>query len=179
MRFNFFGLPKRFQKALCEKPVRYFAAGAVLGMFFGLLPFGFNSLILLLLVFFLNIDRLSALLAAIIFFSLGLVIDPLAHILGLVVLQAGFLQRLWTSIYNLPFLPFTDFNNTLVLGNALIGIILAAPVCLLVKILVLKSRNTAAPVANTAPPPNTTADNNTAKPDLSNLSSSLGQETPQ
>ena len=141
MRFSIFGQPQRFQKVLREKPIRYLAAGFVLGMFIGLLPLGFNSIILLILFFSLRHDFFTAILSAVIFSLLGFAIDPLAHTLGLAVLQAGFLQRLWIHIYNLPFLPFTGFNNTLVMGNVLIGIILTIPSIFSVKIFVNKYRS--------------------------------------
>ena len=144
MNFNIFGLLKKYQKTLSKERIRYIAAGFVLGMFLGLLPFSINSVIILVLVFTLYNDRITAMLAALIFGLLGFLIDLPAHSLGLVVLQAGFLQGLWTYIYNLPFLPFSGFNNTLVMGNTLIALLLSVPSCFLVKFLVVGYRGSKA-----------------------------------
>jgi len=141
MKFNIFRPIKSVNYTLRENRIGYIALGFVLGMFLGLLPFGFNSAIILILIFALRNDLLAVILSAVLFSFLGFLIDPLAHSLGLVVLQAGFLQGLWTFLYNLPLVPFTGFNNTLVMGNGLIGIILTAPAGFLVQFLILKYRS--------------------------------------
>ncbi|MDR1114080.1 MAG: TIGR03546 family protein [Candidatus Margulisbacteria bacterium] len=137
---NIFKLLKKYQETLSKERIRYIAAGFVLGMFLGLLPLSVNSVIIALLVFALRNDRQTALLSTLIFGALGFALDRLAHPLGLAVLQASFLQGLWTYLYNLPFLPFTGFNNTIVMGNTLLGLILTAPAIFLCKILALKYR---------------------------------------
>jgi len=140
MPLNILGLLKRYQKTLSTRRIRYIAAGFVLGMFLGLLPLSINSVIILVLIFSLHNDRITAMLSTAIFGLAGFLLDPPAHSLGLVVLRADFLQQLWTYIYNLPFLPFTGFNNTLVMGNTVLGLILSVPSCFLVKFLVVKYR---------------------------------------
>ena len=140
MPFNIFGMLNRYHKTLSNGAIRKIAAGFVLGMFLGLLPFSINSVIILLLIFFLRNDKITSMLSALVFGLLGFAIDPIAHNLGLVALQAPFLRGLWTFIYNLPFLAFTGFNNSLVMGNTLVGIILIVPSVFLVKWLVLKYR---------------------------------------
>jgi uncharacterized protein (TIGR03546 family) len=137
---NIFKLLKKYHNTLSSERIRYIAVGFVLGMFLGLLPLSLNSVIIVLLVFALRNDRQTALLSTLIFGALGIVLDRLAHPLGLAVLQAGFLQGLWTYLYNLPFFPFTGFNNTIVMGNTLLGFILTVPAIFLCKILVLKYR---------------------------------------
>lgn len=140
MNFNIFAILKKYQKILSEGRIRNIAMGFILGMFLGLLPVSINSVIILILVFAINNDRQTALVSTFIFGLLGFLIDPLANSLGLLALQAGFLQGLWTFIYNLPFLAFTGFNNSLVMGNTLVGIILTVPCIFLVKFLVNKYR---------------------------------------
>ena len=38
------------------------------------------------------------------------------------------LKPLWTCLYSLPVVPWTKFNNTVVLGNLVLGLLLYAPV---------------------------------------------------
>ena len=137
---NIFKLLKKYHTTLSSGRIRFIAAGFVLGMFLGLLPLSINSVIIVLLVFALRNDRQTALLATLLFGARGFVLDRLAHPLGLAVLQADFLQGLWTRLYNLPFLPFTGFNNTIVMGNTLLCLLLTVPAVFLCKFLTLKYR---------------------------------------
>jgi uncharacterized protein (TIGR03546 family) len=50
--------------------------------------------------------------------------DPLGRFL-LVELEA--LGPLWTFLYNLPVVPWTAFNNTIVLGSTALGLLIAYP----------------------------------------------------
>ncbi|MDR2431278.1 MAG: TIGR03546 family protein [Candidatus Margulisbacteria bacterium] len=140
MNFNIFNQLKKLNDALGGERIRCLAAGLVLGMFLGLLPLSINSLLVCALIFSLKNQRQLALLGALVFGALGFLLDPLAHSLGLAALRAGFLQGLWTFFYNLPFLPFTGFNNSIVMGNTLLGIILTGPAVFLCKTLTLKYR---------------------------------------
>jgi uncharacterized protein (TIGR03546 family) len=137
---NIFKLLKKYHDTLSKARLRFIAAGFVLGMFLGLLPLSINSVIIALLVFALRNDRQTALLSALFFGALGFALDRLAHPLGLAVLQAGWLQGLWTYLYNLPFFPFTGFNNTIVMGNTLLGLIFTVPAVFLCRFLTLKYR---------------------------------------
>ncbi|GBR77012.1 TIGR03546 family protein [Candidatus Termititenax persephonae] len=141
---NVLKLLKKYHETLSRTAPKKIAAGFVLGMFLGLLPLSINSVIILVLIFAVYNDKTTSLLAALIFGALGFAIDPLAHRLGLAALQASFLRGAWTVIYNLPFLPFTGFNNSIVMGNTLIGIVLAVPGAFLVRHLVLQYRGSPA-----------------------------------
>ena len=46
---------------------------------------------------------------------LGFIFDPVFHAIGLQLLEAPSLRGLWTSMYNTPLVPYTNFNNTVVL----------------------------------------------------------------
>jgi hypothetical protein len=48
--------------------------------------------------------------------------DPLFHSIGQTLLTAPALQVLYTRLYELPFAPWTAFNNTIVCGSALVGL---------------------------------------------------------
>lgn len=57
-------------------------------------------------------------------------IDPFLDVVGSGMLSSAPLHGFWTWLYNVPGLPWTDFNNSIVLGGFLIGLVLLAPVYL-------------------------------------------------
>ena len=129
MNLSFINTLRQYLKKLKEEPLDVLALGVTLGMFVGLLPFSINSVILGFFLMALKTDKISGVLAALLFALLGGIIDPLAHVLGYFVLaQIPMLTPLWTAVYNVPLMAFTGFNNTIVMGNTLIGLILMVPV---------------------------------------------------
>lgn len=107
---------------------RHLAAGFALGAALGLIPKGnLFAVVFLLLFFALRLNKGMALLAATFFTPLGWAADGPAHRIGLALLQAPALRGLWTALYDLPIVPLTRFNNTVVLGNLVLGAALFAP----------------------------------------------------
>jgi uncharacterized protein (TIGR03546 family) len=107
---------------------RHLAAGFALGAALGLVPKGNLFAAAFFLFFFLfNVDKGMALLSAAVFTCAGYALDAPAHALGLALLKADALKGLWTALYDLPIVPLTRFNNTVVLGNVVIGAVLYAP----------------------------------------------------
>src|SRR3989338_6444029 len=110
------------------------AAGIALGAILGLLPKENLFPFLFFLIFFLTtIDKPAAILASLIFTPIGFLLDPLANKTGLLLLTPEALEGFWTALYNLPIIPWTKFNNTAVLGQLLLGIVLFAPLYLAAK----------------------------------------------
>jgi uncharacterized protein (TIGR03546 family) len=107
---------------------RHLAAGFALGAALGLVPKGNLFAAGFFLLFFLfNVDKGMAFLSAAAFTALAYLIDPVAHRLGFLMLKAGALHGLWTALYDLPIVPLTRFNNTVVLGNLLLAIVFYLP----------------------------------------------------
>lgn len=107
---------------------RHLAAGFALGAALGLVPKGNLFAASFFLLFFLfNVDKGMALLSAGLFTGVGYALDSVAHKLGLVLLKAEALHGLWTALYDLPIVPLTRFNNTVVLGNVVLGVVLYVP----------------------------------------------------
>jgi uncharacterized protein (TIGR03546 family) len=52
-----------------------------------------------------------------VFVPVGFALDPLFNAIGSALLGAPALQGLWTTLYNVPVVPFTSFNNSVVLGS--------------------------------------------------------------
>ena len=71
----------------------------------------------------------SAFLSILIFSIIGLLTDLLAHQIGYALLvKTAALTGIWSTLYNIPIVPFTRFYNTIVLGNFIIALILILPV---------------------------------------------------
>ncbi len=104
--------------------------GTALGMLMGFSPFnGPQNSVIFLLIMLLNVNLGAATLATALFAVIAALLDPLANIIGYALLvQAKFLTPLWTALYNLPLLPFTRFNNTVVLGSFVLALVLFLPV---------------------------------------------------
>lgn len=104
------------------------AAGFALGAAMGLVPKG-NLLgaAFFLLFFAFNVHKGAALFSAALFTALGYALDGAAHRIGWALLQAPALNGLWTALYDMPVVPLTRFNNTVVLGSLVLGLGLYAP----------------------------------------------------
>lgn len=105
------------------------ALGFSMGMLIGLVPK--ENLIAVVLLFILagsKINLCSASLSTILFSWLSLLLDPLSHLIGRGALLASPLQGFWQSVYELPLAPWTDFNNTIVMGSLILGLLLFYPV---------------------------------------------------
>ncbi len=111
------------------------AAGVAFGVILGLVPLSLVlGIFVFLLIFLLKVNIGAALFSALLFKLVAYFADPLADIFGYALLvDARLLAPFWSYLYNLPIVPFTRFNNTVVLGSILISIILFVPVYLLAK----------------------------------------------
>lgn len=102
----------------------HLAAGCAWGILLALVPSGNLLWVgLFILTFFLKINTTMQMLAL----GLGKLLVPLLgntlHSLGYSVLSLPALEPFFTRLYNIPLVPFTRFNNTLVTGGLLSGVI--------------------------------------------------------
>ncbi len=108
---------------------RQTAWGFTLGMMVGLLPKGtLLALGLAMLVCALRVNRAAALLAIGVFSYVGWACDDFAHRLGALVLLWEPARGAFTALYNSPLGPWIGFNNTVVMGQLVIGLYLCYPV---------------------------------------------------
>jgi len=119
------------------------AAGIVLGSFLGLTPLLnlHNALIFALLVL-LNVSFAGGMLGWALFIPIGFLLDPLFDWIGHSLLLAPSLRGLWTSCYNTPIVPLTNFNNTVVLGSLVFAVLFAVPLFLAARLAVIRYRAT-------------------------------------
>lgn len=119
------------------------AAGIAFGLILGFAPaFSLQTLLVIFCLFFFRVQIGAATLAAFFFAFPAYIFDPLFHKIGVIVLELESLQPLFTTLYNLPIVPFTKFYNTVVMGAGVTSILLFPIVFVLSKKLIEKYRVT-------------------------------------
>ena len=112
-----------------NKQPREIALGVVFGMFAGfLLVAPFNAVIIFLLILVLNVNTAAFFLFTGIFKLITFLIDPLGDMLGKAVLTVPFFEPVFSKMAQMPLVPFTEFNNTVIMGDFIIGLLLMVPV---------------------------------------------------
>jgi uncharacterized protein (TIGR03546 family) len=106
------------------------AAGIALGSVLGLTPLiNVHNLLIAALILTLNVSVGGAMLGWALFLPLGFALDPLFGRLGQeLLLDTPALTPMWTTWFNTPVLPYTNFNNTIVLGSFVAWLMLALPI---------------------------------------------------
>jgi uncharacterized protein (TIGR03546 family) len=105
------------------------ALGVILGMFGGfLLTAPFNFVIIFLLLLLINANTASFTFFLAIFKLLALAIDPVGNVIGGAVLKAPALTAFFKFMSGLPFVPLTKFNNTVIMGDLIIAVVMTVPV---------------------------------------------------
>lgn len=117
------------------------AAGAACGFLLALLPAGNLLWIAFFLIFFFTKINLGAEFLFIALFKfIAPLLDGLLHGIGYIALTQPVLKGIFTSLYNIPLIPYTRFNNTVVMGSLITGIVLWLPFFFLIRQLVLLYR---------------------------------------
>jgi uncharacterized protein (TIGR03546 family) len=105
------------------------AAGLMLGACIGLTPLlSAHNLVLFAAIVLLNVSFGGGMLGMALFTPLGFILDPLFDRIGAALLHAPGLRETWTALYNLPLVPFTNFNNTVTLGSFVFWLVTAVPI---------------------------------------------------
>ncbi len=108
------------------------AIGVILGLFAAFLsPAFFNVILLFLLALLLNCNFGIFFLSTGLFKMLTILIDPIGDVAGKFILTRDFLVPLWKIIAEIPVLSLTSFNNSVIMGNFIIGIILSPVIWLI------------------------------------------------
>ena len=105
------------------------AAGIALGSALGLTPLvNVHNLLIFALITILNVSFGGGMLGWALFVPVGFLLDPLFHAVGLSLLQSDSLRPVLTDLYNTPLVPYTNFNNSVVLGSVVGWAVLAVPI---------------------------------------------------
>lgn len=132
-----------FKTLHSEGTPRQVAVGIVLGACIGLTPLlNFHNLVMFAVIALLNVSFGGGMLGIALFTPLGFIFDPIFHRVGLALLEAPSLRGLWTAWYNTPLVPWTNFNNSVVLGSFVSWVILVIPIYFLAEWGIAKYRAT-------------------------------------
>jgi uncharacterized protein (TIGR03546 family) len=120
------------------------ALGAALGAALGLTPIAnVHNVVIIALLLILNVSFGAGMLAWALFVPIGFILDPLFDRIGhWLLVDSPALTPIWTSWFNAPLVPYTNFNNSVVLGSVVGWLVLFAPIVLLVRFLVERYRAT-------------------------------------
>src|SRR5512147_623999 len=117
------------------------AAGIMLGAGIGLTPLmSAHNLVLFAAIVLLNVSFGGGMLGMALFTPVGFLLDPLFDKVGLELLKAAPLQGLWTDWYNIPLVPYTNFNNSVTLGSFVVWLLLTIPLYFLGKVAIARYR---------------------------------------
>jgi uncharacterized protein (TIGR03546 family) len=106
------------------------AAGMALGSILGLTPLlSLHNLLVAALILMLNVSVPGAALGWALAIPLGFALDPMFDALGRqLLLGTPALVPLWTALANLPVVPLSNFNNSVLLGSVVSALVLFAPI---------------------------------------------------
>jgi uncharacterized protein (TIGR03546 family) len=118
-----------------EESPHLLALGLAVGMVVGLVPKdNLTATVLATLLLVLRLHLGAAAASALVFMWMGALLDPVAHRIGLSILTCAPLEPFLAKLFDLPLVPWTNLNNTVVLGNLVIGLALCYPVYQLSKL---------------------------------------------
>jgi uncharacterized protein (TIGR03546 family) len=124
-----------------ETGTNQIAAGVVCGMILGFAPgLSLQTLLVFACVFFFRIQIGAAFGTAIFFKMLAYPLDPVFHQVGTQVLEMEALHPTFVTLYNMPIIPLTRFNNSVTMGAGVLALLLAVPMFFLSKVLIRKYR---------------------------------------
>ncbi len=119
------------------------AAGIALGSIMGLTPLvNVHNAIVFAAIVLLNVSFAGGMLGWALFVPLGFLLDPLFDWIGHALLLAEPLRDFWTSLSNMPVVPLTNFNNTIVLGSLVFALVFFIPLFLATRWAVARYRVT-------------------------------------
>tara|TARA_B110001454_G_C12723310_1_gene436543 strand:+ start:23430 stop:23954 length:525 start_codon:yes stop_codon:yes gene_type:complete len=117
------------------------AAGLACGLILGFAPFfSLQTALVLMLIFIFRIQMGAAFLAAFFFKFVAYLVDPVSHEIGKSVLENPSLRDLFVDMYNMPIMPFTRFNNSIIMGSLVLSVILAPILFFVFRTMIIKYR---------------------------------------
>lgn len=130
-----------------EGTPRQIGLGLALGAALGLTPLAnVHNLVVVALLMVLNVSFGAGMLGWLLFAPVGFLLDPLFDRIGhRLLVETPALVPLWTRWYDSAVMPWTNFNNTVVLGSVVAWLVLFAPIAVAGALGVVRYRATWAP----------------------------------
>ncbi|MFZ4403413.1 MAG: TIGR03546 family protein [Pseudobdellovibrionaceae bacterium] len=119
------------------------AWGLSFGLVLGFAPFfSLQTLLVILIVLFFRVQLGAAFLSAFFFKFVAYLFDGVSDSIGRITLESEALRPLYIQLYNMPIVPFTRFNNSIVMGSMILTFILTPIAFFTFKFLIIKYRET-------------------------------------
>ncbi len=119
------------------------AWGLSLGLILGFSPIlSIQAFAVFFIIFIFRVQIGAAFLSAFFFKFVAYLFDQPAHHLGKAVLENESLNPLFVTMYNMPLVPMTRFNNSIVMGSMIVSILLLPFALFGFKYLIIKYRAT-------------------------------------
>jgi uncharacterized protein (TIGR03546 family) len=126
-----------------ETGTNQIASGVAAGFVLGMTPFfSLQSILIFLCMLIFRIQMGAVFISAFFFAFVAWILDPIFHEVGYAVLTSEGLRPLFTTMYNMPIVPMTRFNNTIVMGSGIVALILSPLVFFAARATVIKYRTT-------------------------------------
>ena len=111
-----------FKALVVDATPSQMAFGLAFGVLVGLVPKGnLLAIGLMMLLCSLRVNLGVGLATVFVTTWAGMLLDPITHRIGEFLLKNETLKPLWETMYDTMLLPWTDFNNTVVLGSFVMG----------------------------------------------------------
>ncbi len=109
-----------------ETGTHQIAWGVAFGFVLGMTPaFSLQTILVILILLFFRVQIGAAMVTAFFFKFMAFLLDPLFHWVGSGVLSSETLKPMFTTLYNMPIVPWTRFYNTIVMGSGVLSLLLA------------------------------------------------------
>ncbi len=126
-----------------ETGTNQLAAGLALGVVIGFSPIlSLQGLMIFVILMIFRIQMGAAFLSGFFFTFVAFILDPVADSLGRWILENPSLRPTFVSLYNMPIVPLTRFNNSIIMGSGVISILLIIPLFFGFKFSVIHYRST-------------------------------------
>lgn len=124
-----------------ETGTNQIASGIALGFVLGMSPIlSLQGIFVIFLFLFFRVQIGAVFVSAFFFKFIAYLLDPVFHQVGSILLEMPSLKELFTTMYNMPIIPFTRFNNSIVMGSGVVALALFPFLFLISKVLITKYR---------------------------------------
>ena len=118
-----------FKALVIESTPSHMSYGLALGVMLGIVPKGnLLAIVLGFCVAAVRVNLAIAAFAAVVLTFAASLFDTAFDQVGVFILGQPSLRGFWEAVYDTPLLPWTDFNNSIVMGSFVCGLLLIWPV---------------------------------------------------
>jgi len=102
--------------------------------------FSLQTALVIFLMLLFRVQIGAALISSFFFKFMAWTLDPVFDVVGAGILELDSLNGIFTTLYNMPIIPLTRFNNSIVMGSGIVAIALSPFLFILARFLIVKYR---------------------------------------